>query len=207
MAKQNYATLLANLLEKELYTQERWEDRMSVVWAGVDDQPIFEVAERLVEHAVRTNVEQLDLRDIPRTLDGWCTLNNLIREWGTGILRKHSGVAAEQAVNYATEMLAGYVTGTIQTEANRAYEWFYQTHLPKVANQFILEHKLYAHHQLIFEQIIRQQAIYARNRFGLFNVTYCNNYTSRTYINGMLHQVIDALRDKECTQFDVLRNL
>lgn len=207
MDKKKICHDLADLLEKELYTQERWEDRLATVWLALKNNPILELAERLVEHEVQTNVPKIDISALPRTVAGWREISNVVRHWAKDIQRKHAGANVDQAVANVQLLINSFVETTITEEAQLALGHLYNQKVHGILNQYVLDTKAYS----IFNDL-RQLVMtgfypgfdYNNNRFALFS--YGNEVDSRVYINGRLHRAIDILRQMDEKAFEPKRD-
>lgn len=202
MDKKKICHDLADLLDKELYTQERWEDRLSAVWLALKDNPVLELAERLVEHEVQTNVPHIDISAVPRTVAGWREIPNVLRNWAKDIQRKHSGQNVDRAVADVVGMVSQFVEATINQEAQTALDHFYNQKLQGIVNQYVMETKAYGiYHHL--RQLVTSgwyPGMEFNNRWNM--VSYGNEVDSRVYINSRLHQAIDILRKMDENAFE-----
>ena len=196
MNKKEIAANLADVLEKELFTQGSWESRLATVWLRLEQDPTLELCERLVEHAIQTNAPKIDIGNLPHTVGGFREIKHVVKGWMSDLQHKYDTRELDNALGMVNTMVESLIDGALQLEASTATDHFYNTHISRVFNQFCLDHKVYGFYPELRQMVIHGYAPMPfqnpnRWRFGYGH----NDVDSRVYINARLHQVLTTLRD------------
>lgn len=196
MNKKEIAANLADVLEKELFTQGSWESRLATVWLRLEQDPTLELCERLVEHAIQTNAPKIDISNLPHTVSGFREIKHVVKGWMSDLQHKYDSRELDNALAMVNNMVEPLVDGSLQLEANTATDHFYNTHLTRVFNQFCLDNKVYGFYPDLRQMVVDGYSPVnwgntARWRFGYGN----NDVDSRVYINNRLHHLLTILRD------------
>lgn len=208
MDTRKIALELADVLEKELYTQVAWEERLSTVWLRLKDDPTLELCERLVEHAIKTNAPKIIIDDLPRTVAGFREISHRVKLWTIDLQARYDSRELESVISGIQNIISQLVDGALANEAYQAQEHFYNQRITRVLNQFCLDNKVYGPYpdlrQLVTSGYYPGHIPFNGGRwryaggFGSPN----NDVDSRVYINSRLHQTIAALRDQDHPMFN-----
>jgi hypothetical protein len=206
MDKRKICLDLADVLEKELYTQAEWEERLATVWLRLKDDATLELCERLAEHAIETNAPKIDITGLPQTVGGFREIIRVVKDWSLDLQHKYDSRELDATISLIQNMVQQMVDGALHSEAGHATEVFYGTRVQKAFNQFCLDHKVYSIYPELRQCVIHgyyPQNFTNSNRYrfgGPFGYGH-NEIDSRVYINSRLHQTLTALRDADNPMF------
>ncbi|WBF04907.1 hypothetical protein [Erwinia phage vB_Ea277G] len=206
MDKRKICLDLADVLEKELYTQAEWEERLSTVWLRLKDDATLELCERLVEHVIETNAPKIDISALPQTVSGFREITRVVKDWSLDLQHKYDSRELDATIGLVQSMVQDMVNSALSSEASHATEVFYGTRVQKAFNQFCLDHKVYSIYPELRQTVVN--GYYPHNfaagnrwRFGGPFGYGAVDVDSRVYINSRLHQTLTALRDADNPMF------